>query len=167
MWASYQIHKIEGCACAGNAGNVFPVTDFKGHRELAISGCITVRAWRTCRDACQDGQPAVAGKTFPAFPAQYYVSDKRPMSYLCMFVEFLLTLGKDAVERRLMHVLKRCHLTSIGNPVVETRLSLDRLLSTIGSPIQVRRHHFIESGPRGVLLVSPIYFWQSTNNNLW
>ena len=23
-WASYQIHSIAGCACAGNAGNVFP-----------------------------------------------------------------------------------------------------------------------------------------------
>ena len=25
-WASYQIRKIEGCACAGNAGNIFPAT---------------------------------------------------------------------------------------------------------------------------------------------
>ena len=25
-WASYQIRKIAGCACAGNAGNVFPGT---------------------------------------------------------------------------------------------------------------------------------------------
>ena len=25
-WASYQIHEIAGCACAGNAGNVFPTT---------------------------------------------------------------------------------------------------------------------------------------------
>ena len=25
-WASYQIRKIVGCACAGNAGNVFPAT---------------------------------------------------------------------------------------------------------------------------------------------
>ena len=25
-WASCQIHKIAGCACAGNAGNVFPAT---------------------------------------------------------------------------------------------------------------------------------------------
>ena len=25
-WASYQIRKIAGCACAGNAGNVFPAT---------------------------------------------------------------------------------------------------------------------------------------------
>ena len=29
-WASYQIRQIAVCACAGNAGNVFPATDFKG-----------------------------------------------------------------------------------------------------------------------------------------
>ena len=29
--ASYQIRKIAGCACAGNARNVFPATDFKGN----------------------------------------------------------------------------------------------------------------------------------------
>ena len=28
-WASYQIRKIAGCACAGNAGNVFPANDLK------------------------------------------------------------------------------------------------------------------------------------------
>ena len=38
-----------GCACAGNAGNVFP-----RHRRQAIPTCITARAWRTCRDACRD-----------------------------------------------------------------------------------------------------------------
>ena len=32
QWASYQIRKILGCACAGNAGNIFPATDFKGNR---------------------------------------------------------------------------------------------------------------------------------------
>ena len=31
-WASYQIRKTERCACAGNAGDVFPATDFKGNR---------------------------------------------------------------------------------------------------------------------------------------
>ena len=31
-WDSFQIRKIVGCACAGNAGNVFPATDFKGNR---------------------------------------------------------------------------------------------------------------------------------------
>ena len=45
LWVSYQIRKIAGCACAGNAGNVFSATDFKGNRELAIPACITARAW--------------------------------------------------------------------------------------------------------------------------
>ena len=31
-WASYQIRKIAGGACAGNAGNFSPPTDFKGNR---------------------------------------------------------------------------------------------------------------------------------------
>ena len=53
-WASYQIRKIAGCACAGNAGNVLPAADFKAHHYLAIPACITARASRTCRDACRD-----------------------------------------------------------------------------------------------------------------
>ena len=33
QWAtSYQIHKIVGCACVGNAGNVFPANNPKGNR---------------------------------------------------------------------------------------------------------------------------------------
>ena len=82
-WASCQIRKIAGCACAGNAGNVFPSTDFKVYWLLAIPACITARASSTCRDACRDRLPAVTGKTFPAFPAhahpQICVSGKRPM----------------------------------------------------------------------------------------
>ena len=62
-WASCQISKIAGCACARNAGNVFPATDW-----LAIP-----RAWRTCRDACRDRQPAVSfevggGENVPGIP---------------------------------------------------------------------------------------------------
>ena len=81
-WASYQISNIAGCACAGNAENVFPR---RLQRKLLVSdpACITARASRTCRDACRDRLPALAGKTFPAFPAhahpQFYASGKRPM----------------------------------------------------------------------------------------
>ena len=53
-WTSYQIRKTAGCACAGNAGNVFPATDFKGNHQLVIPACITTRASRTCRDAFWD-----------------------------------------------------------------------------------------------------------------
>ena len=84
QWASYQISKTVGCACAGIAGNVFPVSDFKGDHTLAIPPCITALASRTCRDSCRDRLPVVAGKMFPAVPAhaqpQFYVSGKRPMA---------------------------------------------------------------------------------------
>ena len=82
-WASYQIRKIAGCACAGNAGNFSPAADFKGNRELAIPACTTACAWRTFRDACRGRLPAVTGKTFLVFPAyahpQFCVSGKKPM----------------------------------------------------------------------------------------
>ena len=52
--AYYRIRKIAGCARAGNAGNVFPATDLKGNRELAIPAWITACASRMCQDACRD-----------------------------------------------------------------------------------------------------------------
>ena len=41
----------------------------------------------------------------------------------------------------------RCHLTSLGNPTVEIRRSYDRLISTMGFPILVRLHLYIDSRP--------------------
>ena len=43
--------------------------------------------------------------------------------------------------------IQRCHLTGIGNPFVKIRRSYDRLISTMGFPIPVRRYLYIESGP--------------------
>ena len=48
------------------------------------------------------------------------------------------TLGPDSI--------RICHLTSIGNPIVEIRRSYDRLISTMGFPIPVIWHLYIESG---------------------
>ena len=44
--------------------------------------------------------------------------------------------------------IKRCCFASIGNPVVEIRRSDDRLISTMGFPLLVRQHLYIESEPR-------------------
>ena len=44
--------------------------------------------------------------------------------------------------------ISRCRLTSIGNPMLEIRWSYDRLIYKMGFPILVRRHLYIESGPR-------------------
>ena len=45
IWTSYQIRKIEGRACAMNASNVFPATDFKWNHKLAIPACIMAHGW--------------------------------------------------------------------------------------------------------------------------
>ena len=67
-WASYQMRKIAGCACAGNAGNDFPATDFKGNHQLVIPACITARVSRTCRDACRDRLTRGGGENVPGIP---------------------------------------------------------------------------------------------------
>ena len=80
-WASYQIRKIVGCACAGNVGNIFP------HRRLQMKPlvsnpgihhgtCVTHVPW------CMSGLLTSGGReTFPAFSvhaqSQFYVSGKR------------------------------------------------------------------------------------------
>ena len=67
-WASYQIRKIAGCACAGNAGSVFPAT--LGQRSRHAS-----RHVRNARAVMHAGIAnwrfslmSVAGKTFPGIP---------------------------------------------------------------------------------------------------
>ena len=83
-WASYQINDIAGCACAGNAGNVPPPPPPPPppHR---IQRKPRVTDPGMCRDAWRDCLPAVAGKTFPAFPThahpQFYVFGKRPIGW--------------------------------------------------------------------------------------
>ena len=68
-WASCQIRKIADCACAGNAGNVFPAT--VGYRSRYASR--HVRDARAVMHVGIDNTrlplKLVAGKTFLAFPA--------------------------------------------------------------------------------------------------
>ena len=73
-WASYQIRKIAGCACARNAGNVFPRRRFQ--RKLLVSDpgmhhgtCVTHVPW--CMSGsltCGDGEnvPGIPGACAPA-----------------------------------------------------------------------------------------------------
>ena len=73
-WASYQIHKIAGCACAGNAGNVFPHRRFKRKPLVSDPGmhhgtCMTHVPW--CMSGsltCGDGEnvPGIPGACAPA-----------------------------------------------------------------------------------------------------
>ena len=73
-WASYQIRKIAGCACAGNAGNVFPRRRFQRKPLVSDPGmhhgtCVTHVPW--CMSGsltCGDGEnvSGIPGACAPA-----------------------------------------------------------------------------------------------------
>ena len=73
-WASYQIRKIAGCACAGNAGNVFPRRRFQrkplvGDPGMHHGTCVTHVPWCMSGSlACGDGEnvPGIPGACAPA-----------------------------------------------------------------------------------------------------
>ena len=72
--ASYQIRKIAGCACAGNAGNVFPRRRFQRKPLVSDPGmhhgtCVTHVPWCMSGSlACGDGEnvPGIPGACAPA-----------------------------------------------------------------------------------------------------
>ena len=67
-WASYQISKIVGCACAGNAGNVFPRRRFQRKPLISDPGmhhgtCVTHVPW------CMSGSLTCGyGENVPGIP---------------------------------------------------------------------------------------------------
>ena len=73
-WVSYQIRKIASCACAGNAGNVFPRRQFQRKPLVSDPGmhhgtCVTHVPW--CMSGsltCDDGEnvPGIPGAFAPA-----------------------------------------------------------------------------------------------------
>ena len=73
-WASYQIRKIAGCACAGNARNVFPCRRFQRKPLVSDPGmhhgtCVTHVPWcmsgsLTCGD--RENVPGIPGACAPA-----------------------------------------------------------------------------------------------------
>ena len=73
-WASYQIRKIAGCACAGYAGNVFPRRRFQRKPLVSDPGmhhgtCVTHVPWSMSGSlACGDGEnvPGIPGACAPA-----------------------------------------------------------------------------------------------------
>ena len=67
-WASYQIRKIAGCACAGNAGNVFPRRRFQrkplvSDPDMHHGTCVTHVPW------CMSGSLTCGnGENVPGIP---------------------------------------------------------------------------------------------------
>ena len=85
LWASYQIRKIAGCACAGNAGNVFPRRRFQRKPLVSDPGmhhgtCVTHVPWCMSGSRTRGGGenvPGIPGACAPAISriwqeAQYH-----------------------------------------------------------------------------------------------
>ena len=67
-WASYQIRKIAGCACAGNAGNVFPRRRFQ-RKPLVSDPDMHHGTWVTHVPWCMSGSLTCGdGENVPGIP---------------------------------------------------------------------------------------------------
>ena len=64
----------------GMPGTFFPPLTSKGNHYIAIPACITARASRTCRDACRDRLPTVAGKTLLSGLLSGHSGGTKPLS---------------------------------------------------------------------------------------
>ena len=90
-WASCQIRKIAGCACAGNAGNVFPRRRLQRKPLLSDPGmhhdtCVTHVPW--CMSGsfnCGDGKnvPGIPGACAPAILRIWQEAHGRGYSQTC------------------------------------------------------------------------------------
>ena len=102
-WASYQIRKIAGCACAGNAGNVFPRRRFQ--RKLLVSDpgmhhgtCVTHVPW--CMSGsltCGDGEnvPGIPSACAPAILRIWQEAHCGPEKLPTIPTMFRLCMPKD------------------------------------------------------------------------
>ena len=80
----------------------------------------------------------------------------------------------QAISERPDSIL-RCHLTSVGNPIVEIRRSYDRLISTMWFPILIRQHLYIESGTRisfctmtlNIIISKSLLYFPGANELSW
>ena len=107
-WASYQIRKIAGCACAGNAGNVFPRRRFQRKPLVSDPGmhhgtCVTHVPW--CMSGsltCGDGEnvPGIPGACAPAILRIWQEAHDK---YACTLV--LHNINKSTKQTNLSDLL--------------------------------------------------------------
>ena len=91
-WASYQIRKIAGCACAGNAGNVFPRRRFQRKPLVSDPGmhhgtCETHVPWCISGSLTRDdgeNVPGIPGACAPAILRIWQKAHTEPMVIWCL-----------------------------------------------------------------------------------
>ena len=150
-WASYQICKIAGCACAGNAGNVSPRRRIQ--RKLLVSDpgmhhgtCVTHVPWCMSGSLTHGGGENVPGISGASAILRIWQEAHWTTSFIG-WDHIHGTWSKLYRSDTDPDAISRCCLTSWGDPTVEKRLSYDHLISAMGFPIEVKWHLHIWSGP--------------------
>ena len=101
---------------------------------IDIGTCVQVQ-W-----VCNGLQSDRIAKQWEMYGEQNYPFADGRWGMKCMYS--FLTSSKTGAES-----IQICHLTSVGNPIMDIRRFYGRLISTMGFPILVRRDLYIESGP--------------------
>ena len=113
-WAFYQIRKIVGCACAGNAGNVFPCRRFQrkplvGDPGMHYGTCVTHVPW--CMSGsltCGEGEnvPGIPGACAPAILRIWQEAHCSHSVGLLMSPYISISLAGDAMGARgIEHII--------------------------------------------------------------
>ena len=116
-WASYQLRKIAGCACARNAGNVFPRRRFLRKPLVSDPGmhhgtCVTHVPW--CMSGsltCGDGEnvPGIPGACAPAIVCIWQEAHaKRFMEIPPPFLNTVIWLAKTVSKSLVAEELSFC-----------------------------------------------------------
>ena len=96
VWASFQIRKIAGCACAGNAGNVFPPPRVS-NTDMHHGTCVTHVPWclpgsLTSGFLWSRGRGKRSRHSWRMRNPQFYVYGKRPMGSMFSTVIWLIII---------------------------------------------------------------------------
>ena len=112
-----QIRETAGCACAGNAGNVFPATDFKRKPLVNDPGvhhvtCVTHVSWCMSESITHSGVENVPVSWGIRNP-QFFESDKRSLRRNKNCLNVFVPDRRDVKHRWLCCVNVRKHAESI------------------------------------------------------
>ena len=127
FWTIGNTHHLQTCTDAVSYWAIWPMNCWNNIAPHNTSPCVTLSdtGWGAVRGniVLWGGNKVLWGAISPT--QQHSTNGKQ---------------GPDSI--------RRCCLTSIGNPTVEIRESYDRLISTMGFRILEKWHLYIESGPR-------------------
>ena len=127
-WASYQIRKIAGCACAGNAGNVFPRRRFQRKQlvsdpDMHHGPCVTHVPWCMSGSlACGNGEnaPGIPGACAPGILRIW--QEAHCVWYTCYFFQYNGVMSDLSECRRLLLLLLSARLYGSGHKGVAVLL---------------------------------------------